>query len=120
MDEQNNRNTGDRESTRELFDRLDALLNEDWRVSLPELDPAKSSTSGLPDGFSLSADESSDITTIMADIVTYVTEKALKFVTGEIELNETTYQEYKDDINDMRLGEALAIMEGAYERYLAE
>ena len=86
---------------------------------LPELDPSKSSTSGLPEDFSLSADESSEISTIMADIVTYVTEKALKFVTGEIELNETTYQEYKDDINNMKLGEALAIMEGAYERCIA-
>ena len=48
MDEQNNRNTGDRESTRELFDRLDALLNEDWRVSLPELDPAREVQPEIP------------------------------------------------------------------------
>ena len=39
MDRQNNRNTGEQESTQALLAKLDALLSEDWQVSLPELEP---------------------------------------------------------------------------------
>ena len=39
MNRQNNRNTGGRETTDELLARLDALLNEDWKISLPGDEP---------------------------------------------------------------------------------
>lgn len=40
MGQQNDRNNGGRESTQALLDKLDALLSEDWQVSLPEMEPA--------------------------------------------------------------------------------
>lgn len=40
MEEQNNKNNRDLESTRALLDRLDALLNEDWQIPQPGEEPA--------------------------------------------------------------------------------
>lgn len=39
MGQQNDRNNGGRESTQALLAKLDALLSEDWQVSLPEMEP---------------------------------------------------------------------------------
>ena len=38
MGQQSEQNNGGRESTQELLAKLDALLSEDWKVSLPELE----------------------------------------------------------------------------------
>ena len=44
-----NNNNSDQESTRELLNRLDELLSEDWKVSLPELEPAPEAAREIPD-----------------------------------------------------------------------
>lgn len=43
MGQQMNDYNSDRESTRELLARLDELLSEDWKISLPELEPEQGS-----------------------------------------------------------------------------
>ena len=76
-------------------------------------------TYGLPSGFSLNAEESSEMTAIMTDIVTYVTEYALRFVTGATELTPESYATYVQNVKSMRYDQVMDIMNGAYERYLA-
>ena len=49
MSQRMNRNNGDRESTRELLARLDELLDEDWEVSLPELETEAEACPEIPE-----------------------------------------------------------------------
>lgn len=49
MDKQNNRTNSGPETTQELLARLDALLNEDWQVSLPGDEPALEMLPETPD-----------------------------------------------------------------------
>ena len=48
MGQQYNKNSAGSETTRELLDRLDALLNEDWKVTLPGEEPARETVRQLP------------------------------------------------------------------------
>lgn len=80
-------------------------------------DPSTCKFSGLPAGTQLTADEADTVSTCMADIVTHVSEMALKFVTGVEPLTEERYAQYVADIEGMRLQDALDAMESAYARY---
>lgn len=82
-------------------------------------DPTTVTTSGIPGGASLNVDEADAVSSIMADINTYVAEMALKFVTGVEELNEDTYAAYVENIKTMDLQGALDAQQSAYNRYLA-
>lgn len=81
-------------------------------------DPSTVTTSGIPGGASLNVEEADTVSSIMADINTYVAEMALKFVTGVEELNEDTYADYVANIEGMDLQGALDAQQSAYERYL--
>ena len=48
MGQQYNKNSAGSETTRELLDRLDALLNEDWKVTLPGEEPVRETVRQLP------------------------------------------------------------------------
>lgn len=87
-----------------------------WEIETKDESTIK--TSGFPRGFSLSSDEAYEVSLKMADIVTYVTESALKFVTSEIKLTPDSYAEYVSTIEGMGINDVLAIYEGAYDRYL--
>jgi len=63
-------------------------------------------------------EEADTVSSIMADINTYVAEMALKFVTGVEELNKDTYADYVENIKGMDLQGALDAQQSAYERYL--
>lgn len=81
-------------------------------------DPSTVTTSDIPGGATLDADEASVVSAVMSDINTYVAEMALKFVTGVEELNEDTYADYVANIEGMNLQDALDAQQDAYERYL--
>lgn len=63
------------------------------------------------------SDESREMSSIMNEITTYRDEMALKYILG-LESIET-FDEYVQNINDMGLGRALEIQNGALERYNA-
>lgn len=81
-------------------------------------DPSTVTTAGIPSGAKMDVNEADTVSAVMSDINTHVAEMALKFVTGATELNEQSYAQYVSEIEGMRLTEALAAMQSAYDRYL--
>jgi len=56
---------------------------------------------------------------INSTISTYVSENAIKFLVGEIELNDANWEKFKKDIENMGLKQYLKISQDAYDRFLA-
>lgn len=63
-------------------------------------------------------EEQSDIA-FYQDLTSYVENARAKFISGEVELNDTTWNEYLSNLKSYGMEEYSAICQGAYERYLA-
>lgn len=81
-------------------------------------DPSTVKTANVPGGAKLTVAEADTISAVMSDIQTRVSEMALKFVTGAVELNEDSYADYVAEVEALRMQEALDAMQSAYDRYL--
>jgi putative aldouronate transport system substrate-binding protein len=71
----------------------------------------------VPDMTTPTADESADQNAIMGDIETYVGEMTLKFITGQAELTDASWQEYCDYIWGLGLQDAVDIEQVVVDRY---
>ena len=71
----------------------------------------------LPNGMTLTADESIRAGELRASIATYVNEAAVRFITGQANFN--TWDSYVSRVNAMGAPELLRIYQAAYDRYLA-
>ena len=83
-------------------------------------DESTVTTSQVPGGAKMDVDQASAVSTAMSDINTYVSEMALKFVTGVEPLNEDSYAQYVANIEGMNLQSALDAQQAAYDRYLEQ
>ena len=54
-----------------------------------------------------------------ADMLTYASENALKFLNGSVELNDETWAEYVNTINEMGMPEIIAVYQNAYDEMMA-
>ncbi len=63
------------------------------------------------------ADESDELSLIMTDITTYVSENRINFIYGNRSLEE--FEAFRSAIKDMGIDRALEIYQAAYDRYLA-
>ena len=72
----------------------------------------------LPAGVSLTADESESYTGLIGDICTYASERLLKFIIGEEELNESAWADFGAELESMGINDCVEIYQGAYERYM--
>ena len=61
-----------------------------------------------------------EVSSIINKVTTYADEMETKFITGAIELNETTFAEYQAQLKAFGLEDALKIYQKAYENYLAK
>ena len=75
-------------------------------------------TSPIPPNYSLTFDESSRATTVMADIQTYVDEMTIKFIIGA-ESIDAKWDEYVSVITNRGVDEAMSLHQAAVDRYLA-
>ena len=64
-------------------------------------------------------EEDEEIGEYEADMLTYASENALKFLDGSKELNDETWAEYVDTINEMGMPEIIAVYQTAYDEMLA-
>lgn len=71
----------------------------------------------LPNGMTMTPDESSRAGELQTAIKTYVDEMAVQFITGQANLS--AWDSYVSRINSMGLSELLSIYQAAYSRYLA-
>lgn len=87
--------------------------------TLPEDQPAALYTT-LPGNMKLNAEETTRIATHLTDLQTYVESSVLLWMTGQTELNDSTWDEFVSKCQSMQLDEILEVYTGAYERYTAQ
>ena len=71
----------------------------------------------LPLHMSLTQQENEKYTATFSDIQTYINEMAVKFLTGDVELNDASWADYKANIEQMRIADCESVLQAAYERY---
>ncbi len=71
----------------------------------------------LPNGVTLTAEESDELTNIEAALGTYVPEMSAKFITGEA--TRADWESYLKELDKMGLARALEIRQAAYDRFMA-
>ena len=66
----------------------------------------------------MTQDENEKYTSTFSDIETYINEMVVKFLTGDVELNDASWADYKANVEQMRIGDCESVLQAAYERYL--
>lgn len=79
-------------------------------------DPAKAEFGGLPT-LSFTAEESEDMSAVNLDIYTTVSTEIARFMMGEAELTDESWDAYCQKIEDMGLSQLTEFYQTAYERY---
>lgn len=72
----------------------------------------------LPDLMTLNAEESEAFTSSFSDILTYVSSFNLQAITGQIALNDASWENHLDTLEKMGLDTCLEQYQSAYDRYL--
>ena len=72
----------------------------------------------LPKGVALNAEENEEYAKISSDVTTYAASELMKFVLGQAELTEESFQEFQDTIISMGAERMEELYQQAYERYL--
>jgi len=73
----------------------------------------------IPSGAALTTEETTQVATMSTDLCTYASEQLLKFITGELELNDENWNAYCAQCDAMNLAEIVAVYQNAYEEYLS-
>ena len=68
----------------------------------------------------MTTEQGEEYTAIINDINNYATEMTLKFITGEVEINDSTWQEYLNAVENMGLERAIEIKQTALDAYLSK
>lgn len=71
-----------------------------------------------PTKATLTTEQGEEYTPIINELNNYVSEATLKFILGETELNDSTWQDYMDTLESMGLSRCLEIKTEALEAYL--
>ena len=74
----------------------------------------------LPENMKLNAEESAQISTLLADLQTHVESTVLLWMTGQVELTDASWDAFVKDCESMSLSEILEVYTGAYERYTSK
>lgn len=95
-------------------------VSEDYVLEAKDIwlshDTSKAVFSGMPT-LSFSAEESEDMGAVNTDISTHVSTELSKFMMGETELTDETWDAYVKSVEDMGLAEIMEFYAVAYERY---
>lgn len=102
------------------------IMDRNWHTYTPEAIEAQyiweeSSTGAgeLPEVFmSMPVDESAEYSSIVGDIKTYASECTVKFITGEMSV-ENDWETFVQTIKGMNIDRAIEIQQASFDRYLA-
>lgn len=72
----------------------------------------------LPNVITPTVDESRELSGIMTTVDTYTDEMTLKFITGEMSIDDN-WDSYVKQVNSLKVDRAAEINQGAYDRFLA-
>ena len=68
-------------------------------------------------GATVANEDADTLSSIMNDISQYSETMEEMFITGRKELNETTWEQYVNELRDMGIEKALSMMQKAYDEY---
>lgn len=74
----------------------------------------------MPKGVALNAEENEEYAALYSDITTYAATEIMKFVLGQTELTEESFQSVQDEIVSMGGERMEELYQAAYERYLTK
>ena len=89
-----------------------------WKVLDTFMTCDADGTYNMPKGVALTAEESEEYAALYSDISTYASSEIMKFVIGQSELTEESFQTVQDTIIEMGGERMEELYQGAYERYL--
>ena len=72
----------------------------------------------LPNGVALNEAENEEYARISSDVTTYASSEPMKFLMGQAELTEDTFEAFQEALVSMGAERMEEIYQGAYERYL--
>jgi putative aldouronate transport system substrate-binding protein len=75
-------------------------------------------TYNMPNGVALNEEENEEYASISSDVTTYAATEIMKFVMGQEDLNEDTFQAFQDTIISMGGERMEELYQQAYERFL--
>lgn len=73
-----------------------------------------------PAGAALNAEELTDAAAISSDLDTYVETQILSFITGQDELNDESWDQFQETLNNMGIDSLVSYYQAAYDRYEAK
>jgi putative aldouronate transport system substrate-binding protein len=74
----------------------------------------------MPNGVALNEEENEEYASISSDVTTYAATEIMKFVMGQEDLNEDTFQAFQDTIISMGGERMEELYQQAYERFLVK
>lgn len=86
----------------------------------PDADYPAAIYMSLPTAVRLTAAESEDLSSSIADLETYIETTVMRWYCLEDELNDTTWSEYVSTCESMKLDNIRSVYQAAYEKYLAK
>ncbi len=98
---------------------FDATNYSDWTLSIRDglWTENKDNEYALPDSVSLNAEETETVTPLLGDIMTLLSESAVKFITGELSAEED-FDNFLKQQEDMGVRTIEQVYQAAYDRYL--
>ena len=101
-----------------LYNEASKIMYSDaYNACAEKWDRSYGEITTMPTDVSMTAEESETYSTLITDIATYSGEMITKFIVGEADL-EAEWDNYVETILSLRLGEALACQQAAYDRYI--
>lgn len=98
--------------------RADAFSSDAAIEALDIWNSTQDNAYTMPAGVALSADESSEASSLQSDLYTYVATCIPKFILGEMDI-ETQWDEFVESCESMGLQEIIDIYQTAYDRFAA-
>lgn len=92
---------------------------ENWCLEVWNRSETTTTDHTIPSGAALTTEETTQVATMSTDLCTYASEQILKFITGELELNDANWEAYCNQCNAMNLEQIVAVYQNAYEEYVA-
>ena len=101
-------------SPREFDAYTDAMIEapDVWASNMAD------KTYEYPNTITLVGEDAEEYASLISDISTYIAETGIRFITGELDL-EDDFESFKNKLRNMRIGRVLEIKQAAYDEYMA-
>ncbi len=106
-------------ATKDDHDKLLVTFDETGIEALQLWSLPGTSERNYPSLITLTVEETEEVAKTQSDVLTYGQETALRFLTGDLALNEDNWNAYVEQLNSMGLLNIIAVYQNAYDQYIA-